>query len=63
MAPALSVASPFGSLGCTWVSYEDATSVAAKGQYVHDHGLGGVIIWTVNQGPALLSAVRDAVIP
>jgi GH18 family chitinase len=36
------------------VSYEDETSILAKGQYVRDQGLGGTIVWTIvwniNQG-------------
>jgi chitinase len=35
---------------CTFVSYEDATSLAAKGAWVKAQGLGGVIIWTVSEG-------------
>ena len=34
----------------TWVTYEDESSVAAKAAYVRANGLGGVIIWTLNQG-------------
>ena len=36
--------------GCTYVSYEDARSIAAKGAWVKAQGLGGVIIWTINEG-------------
>jgi chitinase len=35
---------------CTFVSYEDATSLAAKGAWVKAQGLGGVIIWTISEG-------------
>jgi chitinase len=35
---------------CTFVSYEDATSIAAKGAWVKAQGLGGVIIWTISEG-------------
>jgi chitinase len=35
---------------CTYVSYEDATSLAAKGAWVKAQGLGGVIIWTISEG-------------
>jgi chitinase len=69
-APYLSFATAHGAQGCTFVSYEDATSIAAKGRYVRAHGLGGTIIWNVNEGhlpsaPAgmrdpLLAAVRSA---
>jgi chitinase len=36
--------------GCTYISYEDAQSIAAKGAWVKAQGLGGVIIWTINEG-------------
>jgi chitinase len=61
---------PLGADACNFVSYEDETSIAAKGAYVRDHGLGGTIIWTISQGhraelPAgqrdpLLEAIRAA---
>jgi chitinase len=35
---------------CTFVSYEDATSIAAKGAWVKAQGLGGTIIWTISEG-------------
>jgi chitinase len=35
---------------CTFVSYEDATSIAAKGAWVKAQGLGGIIIWTISEG-------------
>ena len=69
-APSLTFASAHGPQNCTWVSYEDAASIAAKGRFVHDHHLGGTIIWTVNEGHVptaptgmqdpLLAAVRAA---
>jgi GH18 family chitinase len=34
----------------TWVTYEDEASVAAKAAYVKANGLGGLILWTLNQG-------------
>ena len=34
-------------------------SIAAKGQFVRDQGLGGTIIWTINQGHLASGAVRD----
>jgi GH18 family chitinase len=34
----------------TWVTYEDEASIAAKANYAKANGLGGVIIWTVNEG-------------
>jgi len=48
--PYLGYAAPHGPQGCTFVSYEDERSIGDKGRYVLDHGLGGVIIWTINQG-------------
>ena len=58
-----------GVQDCDFVSYEDPQSILAKGQYARDLGLGGAIIWTVNQGyfrnPAdgdhnpLLTATRE----
>ncbi len=38
------------SENCTYVSYEDATSLAAKGAWVKAQGLGAVIIWTISEG-------------
>jgi chitinase len=35
---------------CTYVSYEDSTSLAAKASYVKAQSLGGVIIWTISEG-------------
>jgi chitinase len=35
---------------CTYVSYEDATSIAAKGAWVKAQGLGGTIIWAISEG-------------
>ena len=35
---------------CTFVSYEDPTSIAAKGAWVKAQGLGGIIIWTISEG-------------
>lgn len=49
-APYLGFASPHGPEGCTFVSYEDEQSIADKGKYVHDNGLGGAIVWTINEG-------------
>ncbi|WP_164021440.1 glycosyl hydrolase family 18 protein [Pyxidicoccus trucidator] len=41
---------PAGPELCDYISYEDERSIAAKGRYVRDQGLGGAIIWTINQG-------------
>jgi chitinase len=69
-APYLGFASPTGPHHCTYVSYEDPKSVAAKGKYAERRGLGSEIIWTINQahvrgksgakGDPLLEAVRRA---
>jgi chitinase len=50
MAAYLSFSSPQGSQACTYVTYEDAQAIAAKGAYAKTKGLGGVIIWTINEG-------------
>ncbi len=48
--PYLSFATPSGSQGCTYISYEDEQSIFEKAQYVKDKGLGGAIIWNINEG-------------
>ena len=48
--PYLTFSAPKGPKGCTFVSYEDEQSIAAKGQFARARGLGGTIIWTINQG-------------
>ena len=50
MVPYLSFPSARGSQGCTYVTYEDAQAIAAKGAYARAKGLGGVILWTINEG-------------
>jgi chitinase len=69
-APYLSFPTPKGAKGCTYITYEDAASIAAKGQWARSQGLAGAIIWTINQGhdrralpgqrDALLQATRQA---
>jgi chitinase len=67
-APYLSFSTPTGPSGCTFVSYEDERSVAAKAAYVKLNGLGGAMIWQLNEGynagasdpNALLHAIRNA---
>lgn len=49
-APYLGFSAPTGPQKCTLVSYEDEESVRAKAAYVRSAGLGGVIVWTLNQG-------------
>jgi chitinase len=68
--PYLSSPTPFGPAQCTYLSFEDEVSIGMKGEYVKEAGLGGTIIWTINEGylaaqPAgqrnpLLVAVRQA---
>ncbi len=48
--PYLSSPTGLGPQGCTFISYEDAESIAAKGAYAHTQGLGGSIIWTIAEG-------------
>jgi chitinase len=48
--PYLSFGSPKGPQGCTFVSYENAESVAAKAAWARTEGLGGAIVWTIAQG-------------
>ncbi|HEX5500149.1 MAG TPA: glycoside hydrolase family 18 protein, partial [Thermomicrobiales bacterium] len=68
--PYLSFATPQGPPPCTYITYEDAASIAAKGARAVDRGLNGAIVWTINQGhdrsappgqrDALLRAARAA---
>jgi chitinase len=55
-APYLSYSSPAGPQGCTFISYENATSIKAKGAYAVSHHLGGAIIWSINQAHRLGAA-------
>jgi chitinase len=65
----LSYAAPAGPQGCHFVTYEDEQSIAAKGAYVKGAGLGGAIVWTINQGhlgagqDPLLRAAYQAIVP
>ncbi|HZL19095.1 MAG TPA: glycoside hydrolase family 18 protein [Polyangia bacterium] len=71
--PYLSFATATGPQGCGYVSYEDAQSLADKGAYLKSHALGGVIVWTINEGylptaaagqrSPLLTALGAAVLP
>jgi len=49
-APYLGFDSPRGPQNCTFISYEDTQSLTAKSAYILQHNLGGIIIWTINQG-------------
>lgn len=48
-APYLSFATPHGPQRCTFVSYEDETSIQAKGAWARSQGLGGAIVWSIPQ--------------
>lgn len=71
-APYLSFSMATGPAGCGFVSYDDAQSIGEKATYLKAQGLGGVIMWTINQnylpGAAvgqrnpLLSAVATSVL-
>lgn len=60
-----------GPMQCNFVSYEDSKSIAEKGRFARDMGLGGAIIWTISQGhlpgapgsDPLLDAVGEAFLP
>lgn len=71
--PYLSSTTGLGPAKCGFLSYENPQSIAAKAAYVKKHGLGGAIVWNINQGhiasnPAgsrdpLLNAVRRGFLP
>lgn len=48
--PWLGFAQATGPQGCTYVTYEDAQSLAEKGAWAKTKKLGGIIVWTINQG-------------
>ncbi|MCY1032314.1 glycosyl hydrolase family 18 protein [Corallococcus sp. BB11-1] len=48
--PYLSHPTAFGPQACNYISYEDIPSVTEKGRWARELGLGGGIIWTINQG-------------
>lgn len=62
---------PSGGSTASYLSYEDELSIAAKGQFVRERGLGGTIVWTVNYGCTdrasgtnpLLAAVKQSFAP
>ena len=58
-APSLSYPGGEGTQQCTWITYEDPTSVAAKGAYATAMGLGGTIIWTINEGYDAVKGTND----
>lgn len=69
----LAFATQTGPAGCTLISYENEQSITEKGNYVKSAGLGGAIIWTINQGhflsapvgqkDPLLSAAYNSIVP
>jgi chitinase len=63
-APYLGFAAPRGPKQCTYITYENPESIAAKGDYARSHGLGGAIVWTINQAHArdAQSGQRDALL-
>lgn len=69
-APYLSPSKAIGPFGCTFVSYEDERSIAAKGEFARQNGLGGAIIWSLGEGymptatnpSGLLHATRNAIL-
>jgi chitinase len=48
--PYLSNPDANGPQACNYVSFEDIPSVTEKGRWTREQGLGGAIIWTINQG-------------
>ncbi|RYZ36526.1 MAG: glycosyl hydrolase [Myxococcaceae bacterium] len=48
--PYLAFPTAFGPQACNYISYEDIPSVSEKGRWARELGLGGGIIWTLNQG-------------
>ena len=63
--PYLSFAAPTGPSACTFITYDDAQSLAGKGAYLHAHKLGGLIVWRIGKAYAsgqnpLLDAVRTS---
>ncbi len=52
--PYLSLASPVNDTHCgaatQYVSYDDETSIIAKGTFSKAYGYGGIIVWTLNEG-------------
>jgi chitinase len=57
-APYLSFTTPTGTNRCTYLSYTDEQSIAAVASYMKVQQLGGIIIWTINEGH-LTSGVAD----
>jgi chitinase len=47
--PYLSFTTATGPKGCGYISYDDDQSIAEKAAYVKAQGLGGVIMWEINE--------------
>ncbi|MBI5502851.1 MAG: hypothetical protein HY907_21580 [Deltaproteobacteria bacterium] len=60
-SPYLSFAEPKGPMGCGYISYEDPRSIAERAAYVKAQGLGGAIVWSIEQGylPRAAEGERD----
>jgi chitinase len=53
----LSFPTATGPAGCTMISYEDPQAITERGAYVKSAGLGGAIMWTINEGHVASAAV------
>ncbi len=70
--PYLTFDEPAGPSGCTFISYDDEASVGEKANYIKENGLGGVIMWELNEGylefeapgsrNPMLEAIRESVL-
>jgi len=60
--PYLSFTSATGANQCTYLSYTDAQSLAAVANYIKTSQLGGIIIWTINEGHLTSGTDRDPLI-
>lgn len=61
--PYLSGDTDFGPAGCSYVTYEDARSIAAKADYVATQGLGGAIVWNINEDVSPVQYLRSREVP
>lgn len=61
-APYLSSPTPIGPLGCTFIPFENERSLALKMRYAQSKGLGGIIIWNVNEGYLSPATGQDALL-
>jgi chitinase len=62
--PYLTFAAPVNDSHCggstQYISYEDVTSIVAKGTFSETNGYGGIIIWTINEmTPETMQALHD----